>query len=103
MSQRVRPQVLEYVHVALEGANTNLTLDRLPEDPLTLALLVAIALQVKASRTSRRLLEAAGVPEMMALEGRLLTRELLLLQYMIDTREMCETLNSGPSGYIFPN
>ncbi|HHY57732.1 MAG TPA: hypothetical protein GYA08_20090 [Chloroflexi bacterium] len=102
LSQRVRPQVLEYVALLSKAANVNLTLDRLPEDPLTLAMLVAISLQV-GDLDKQHLLEAAGVPEMLALEGRLLAREMLLLQYMIDTREDVHTLNSGPSGYVFPN
>lgn len=102
LSQRVRPQVLEYVALLSKAANVNLTLDRLPEDPLTLAMLVAISLQV-GDKDKQHLLEAAGVPEMLALEGRLLARELLLLQYMIDTREDVQTLNGGPSGYVFPN
>ncbi len=102
LSQRVRPQVLEYVTLLSKAANVNLTLDRLPEDPLTLAMLVAISLQV-GDKDKQRLLEAAGVPEMLALEGRLLARELLLLQYMIETREDVQALNSGPSGYVFPN
>lgn len=102
LSQRVRPQVLEYVALLSKAANVNLTLDRLPEDPLTLAMLVAISLQV-GDKDKQRLLEAAGVPEILALEGRLLARELLLLQYMIDTREDVQALNRGPSGYVFPN
>jgi len=102
LSQRVRPQVLEYVTLLSKAANVNLTLDRLPEDPLTLAMLIAISLQV-SDKDKQHLLEAAGVPEMLTLESRLLTRELLLLQYMIDTREDVQMLNSGPSGYVFPN
>jgi len=102
LSQRVRPQVLEYVALLSKAANVNLTLDRLPEDPLTLALLVAISLQV-GDKDKQRLLEAAGVPEMLALEGRLLGRELLLLDYMNATREDVQALNAGPSGYVFPN
>lgn len=102
LSERVRPQVLEYVALLSKAANVNLTLDRLPEDPLTLAMLIAISLQV-SDKDKQHLLEAAGVPEMLALESRLLTRELLLLQYMIATREDVQMLNSGPSGYVFPN
>lgn len=102
LSQRVRPQVLDYVALLSKAANVNLTLDRLPEDPLTLAMLVAISLQV-SDKDKQHLLEAAGVPEMLALEGRLLARELLLLGYMIDTREDVQALNGGPSGYVFPN
>jgi len=102
LSQRVRPKVLEYVALLSKAANVNLTLDRLPEDPLTLAFLVAISLQV-GDKDKQQLLEAAGVPEMLALESRMLSRELLLLKYMIDTREDMQSLNRGPSGYIFPN
>ena len=102
LSQRVRPQVLDYVALLSKAANVNLTLDRLPEDPLTLAFLVAISLQV-GDKDKQQLLEAAGVPEILTLESRLLARELLLLKYMIETREDVQSLNSGPSGYVFPN
>ena len=94
--------MLEYVALLSKAANVNLTLDRLPEDPLTLAFLVAISLQV-GDKDKQQLLEAAGEPEMLALESRMLSRELLLLKYMIDTREDMQSLNRGPSGYIFPN
>jgi Lon protease-like protein len=102
LSQRVRPQVLDYVAALSKAANINLTLDRLPEDPLTLAFLVAISLQV-SPKEKQLLLETAGVPEMLALESRLLSRELQLMNFMIDTREDVESMNSGPSGYVFPN
>lgn len=102
LSQRVRPQVLEYVAALSKAANVNLTLDRLPEDPLTLAFLVAISLQV-SPKEKQQLLEAAGVPEILALESRLLARELQLMEFMINTREDVESMNSGPSGYVFPN
>jgi hypothetical protein len=44
-----------------------------------------------------------GVPEILALESRMLLRETKLLEYMIDTRSDVEAMNLGPSGYIFPN
>ena len=102
LSQRVRPQVLEYVDLLSKAANVKLSLDRLPEDPLTLAFLVAISLQVSAAE-KQHLLEALGVPEILALESRLLSREAKLLEYMIETREAVQSMNSGSSGYIFPN
>ena len=102
MAQRLRPQVLEYVHLLSKSANTNLKLDRLPEDPLTLAFLVAIAMQVKAEE-KQSLLEATGAPEMMALESKLLSRETQLLQFTLDTQPEIMRMNSGPTGYIFPN
>lgn len=102
LSQRVRPQVIDYVELLSKAANVNLTLDRLPEDPLTLAFLVAISLQV-SHKDKQQLLEATGVPEILSIESRMLSRESKLLAYMIDTREDVQAMNSGPSGYVFPN
>lgn len=102
LGQLVRPQVLDYVALLAKAANVNLGLDRLPEDPLTLGFLVAISLQI-SEKDKQRLLEAAGVPEILALESRLLAREIKLLEYMIDTREDVQAMNTGPSGYVFPN
>lgn len=99
---RLRPQVLEYIDLLARASNANLRLDRLPEDPLTLAFLIAIALQVKAE-DKQRLLEQGGVPEILALESRLIHRESMLMQFMVDTQEEVQQLNSGPTGYVFPN
>ena len=49
---------IEYVELLSKASKTNLQLDRLPEDPLTLAFLVAIAMQVNATE-KQKLLEAA--------------------------------------------
>jgi hypothetical protein len=85
-----------------KAANVNLMLDRLPEDPLTLAFLVAISLQV-SPQDKQKLLEAVGVPEILALESYLLARESKLLEFMIHTGKEIQALNGGPSGYLFPN
>jgi Lon protease-like protein len=102
LAQRVRPQVLDYVELLSKASNTNLRLDRLPEDPLTLAFLIAIALQVKAG-DKQKLLEQAGVPDILALESRLLGRECQLMQFMLSTQQEVMAMNSGPTGYVFPN
>jgi hypothetical protein len=102
LAQRVRPQVMDYVELLSKASNTNLRLDRLPEDPLTLASLVAIALQVKPG-DKQRLLEQIGIPEILALEHRLIAREIQLMQFMLDTQREVMGMNSGPTGYVFPN
>jgi Lon protease-like protein len=102
LAQRVRPQVIEYTDLLAKASNTNLRLDRLPEDPLTLAFLVAIALQVKAE-DKQKVLEQPGIPEILALESRLIGRETKLLDFMMDTQQEVLAMNSGPTGYIFPN
>ena len=102
LAQRVRPQVLDYVDLLAKASSTNLRLERLPEDPLTLAFMIAIALQVKAG-DKQKLLEQPGIPEILALEARLIARESKLMQFMLQTQQEVLALNSGPTGYIFPN
>lgn len=102
LSERVRPQVIDYVELLSKASKTNLQLNRLPEDPLTLAFLVAISMQVNAT-DKQQLLEAAGVPEILTLESRLLARESRLMEFMIETGDAVRAMNSGPTGYVFPN
>ncbi|MFN8469428.1 MAG: LON peptidase substrate-binding domain-containing protein [Caldilineaceae bacterium] len=102
LAQRVRPQVLDYVELLSKASNTNLRLDRLPEDPLTLAFMIAIALQIKAE-DKQKVLEQPGIPEILALESRLISRETKLLEFMMGTQQEVLSMNSGPTGYVFPN
>jgi uncharacterized protein len=102
LAQRVRPQVMDYVELLSRASNTNLRLDRLPEDPLTLAFMIAIALQVKAE-DKQKVLEQSGIPEILALESRLISREIKLLEFMMGTQQEVLSMNSGPTGYVFPN
>jgi Lon protease-like protein len=102
MAHRVRPKVVEYVELLSKASETDLKLDRLPEDPLTLAYLVAIALQIN-NTTKQELLELPGVPEMLDKERSILTLETMLLRYMVATQGDLLRMSSGPTGYIFPN
>ena len=102
LAHRVRPRLLEYVELLSKASRQKLTLDRLPEDALTLALMVAIALQVN-NEEKQALLSLVGIPEMLARELHLLSRESLLLQYMNDTLADVVAMNLGPTGAILPN
>lgn len=102
LAERLRPRVIEYVELLSKASKNHLKLDRLPEDPLTLSSLVAIALQVNPA-VKQGLLEAPGVPELLALETRVIARESQILQFMIDTHDDVVKMNMGPTGYIFPN
>jgi len=90
------------VELLSKAAQTQLTLDRLTDDPTMLAFLVAIALQV-GNDEKQKLLEMPGIPEMLDRERYLLSRELLLLQHMVTTQREVEAMSIGSSGYIFPN
>ena len=102
MVHRVRPKIIEYVSLLSKASQTELKLDRLPEDPTTLAFLVAIALQVD-NDDKQGLLALSGVPEILDRERYLLSCETLLLRYMVDTQGDLAEMSSGPTGYIFAN
>ncbi len=102
LSHQIRPRILEYVELLAKASNVELHLDRLPEDPTTLAYLIGIALQV-GNEQKQKVLALPGIPEMLAREKYLLSREILLLKYMVDTQAQVEEMNTGPTGCIFPN
>lgn len=102
LAHRVRPRILEYVQLLSDASGQKLQLDRLPEDPTTLAFLVAISMQV-SPEDKQRLLERVGVPEMLALELHLLGREILFTRHMVSTQADVLRMNGGPTGYVFPN
>jgi Lon protease-like protein len=102
MAHRVRPKIIEYVSLLSKASNTDLKLDRLPEDPTTLAFLIAIALQVD-NNEKQQLLALSGVPEILDRERYLLSCEILILRYMVDTQDSLAEMSSGPTGYIFAN
>lgn len=102
MMHHLRPKVAAYVALLAKVSKADLALDQLPQDPKTLAYMVAIALQVNNDE-KQKLLELPGIPDMLAREHYLLNRELLVLQHMVDTQADVEAMNIGPTGYIFPN
>lgn len=102
LAHKVRPRIIEYVELLSQASKHKLKLDRLPEDPTTLAFLIGIAMQV-ASEDKQALLERAGVPEMLAYSLHLLSREILFTRHMVETQADIMQLNMGPTGYIFPN
>lgn len=102
MAQRIRPRLVHYVELLSEINDTELTLDRLPEEPSTLAFLIGIALQVPVEDKQKTLL-LQSVPELLAHEYNLLSREIVLLEYMAQTQIEVQAMNEGITGGIFPN
>lgn len=100
--QKVRPKIMRYVDLLTRATGIQLQLDQLPQDPTSLAFLTAIALQVKPE-DKQRILDLAGIPEMLDMANYLLARELQLLQHMIDTHTVVEALSIGPTGSLFAN
>lgn len=102
LANKLRPRLHEYVALLGHASGQKLKLDRLPDDATMLALVVAIALQVGAE-DRQALLSLPGVPAMLARQLHLLSRELLLLQYMVETHDEIVAMSMGPTGYILPN
>lgn len=102
MAQRVRPRLVRYVELLSEINDSDLSLDRLPEDPMTLAFLVAIALQVPVEDKQKALV-IQSVPDMLTHEYNLLSQELMILEYMASTQIEVQAMNGGITGGIFPN
>ena len=102
LAQQVRPRIMDYVDLISEASRSKLSLKRLPEDPTSLAFLIAMALQI-GSDEKQKLLSLPGIPQMLARENYLLAREAKLLQHQIETQDEVRAMSSGPTGYIFPN
>lgn len=101
-AERVRPKIMRYVELMTEATGVQLQLDQLPNDPTTLAFLTAIALQVN-NEDKQRILSLAGIPEILDMGNYLLGRELQILEYMINSQDVVQSLTGGPTGYLFAN
>lgn len=102
LAHRIRPRIYEYVDLIARVNNTDLRLDRLPEDPVTLSMLVAIALQANPEQ-KQKLLALSSVPDMLAYEFNTLGHEVVMLRYMAETQADVQLMNGGMTGAIFPN
>lgn len=102
LAQQIRPRIVNYVELLAKASNAQLNLDQLPQEPSRLAFLIAMALQIN-NDDKQRLLAMSGIPEILNLERYLLSRESLMMEYMIETQEAVEEMSSGPTGYLFPN
>jgi uncharacterized protein len=90
----------QYLQLLSQAQGHKIEIEEIPDDPATLALLVAVALQVPLAQ-KQSLLSQPTVPQMFLAERAILQREEQLLKYMIDTQE--EQWEGGFSGYLAKN
>ena len=102
LAARVRPKLCEYIDLLAHAHSTDHELGYIPHEPKALAFLIAASMQV-SNETKQTLLELPGVPEMLAQELRLLSHEMQLIRYMVDTHESIVAMSGGTTGYLFPN
>lgn len=96
----VRALLRQYLGLLELAQGHNIEIDDVPTDPRTLALLVAITLQLPMSQ-KQRLLAQPNVVRMLLAERAIMNREQLLLDYMIKTQS--EQWEGGHSGYLAKN
>ncbi|MEM7128790.1 MAG: LON peptidase substrate-binding domain-containing protein [Chloroflexota bacterium] len=102
LAQKVRPRILSYVNAIASASRSTLPLNKLPEDPTSLAFLVAMALQVE-NEDKQKLLSLPSIPDILAHENYMLWREVSLLEHMLQTHAVVEEQTAGPTGWVFPN
>ena len=96
----VRALLRQYLSLLAQAQGHNIEIDDVPTDPRTLALLVAITLQLPMSQ-KQGLLAQPNVTRMLLAERAIMNREQLLLDYMIQTQS--DQWEGGHSGYLAKN
>jgi Lon protease-like protein len=89
-----------YLRLLVQAQGHEIRVEEVPEEPRTLALLIAISLQLPMLQ-KQRLLRQPTVPHMLLAERALLRREQLLLDYIVRTQT--EQWEGGSSGYLSRN
>lgn len=96
----MRALLRQYLSLLEQAQGHNIEIDDVPTDPRTLALLVAITLQLPMPQ-KQDLLAQPSVMRMLLAERAIMNREQLLLNYMIQTQS--EQWEGGHSGYLAKN
>lgn len=102
LARQVRALFLTYVKSLEEATNLQLKMNEVPDEPETIAALVAIAMQIEL-RDKQHIIERETVEDMLWAESGFLAREQVVLEHMIETREQPDRLRFGPTGQMFPN
>lgn len=98
----VRRLLQGYIQILSKVLNSDIDLDKIPEDPHTLAYLTASALQIPWDE-KQSLLETPDLPELLSIERTLLGKETMLLGFMHGSESRVEEQVLGPTGYLYPN
>jgi Lon protease-like protein len=98
----LRPLVANYIRLLAQTAGLQVGIEHLPEDPIALAFLAAVALQI-SHHDKQQLLMMESAPALLAAERRFLRREERLLRFMLNSAPAQEGHQLGPSGVLSPN
>jgi hypothetical protein len=96
----MRALLRQYLSLLVQAQGHSIKIEELPEEPRTLALLIAITLQVPMPE-KQRLLAQPDVLRMLSAERAILNREQLLLDHIVQTQS--DQWEGGHSGYLSKN
>jgi Lon protease-like protein len=96
----VRALLRQYLGLLVQAQGHKISVDEVPTEPRTLALLIAIVLQLPMSR-KQHLLAQPTVHDMLQEEQAMMRREQLILDYINRTQQ--EQWEGGSSGYLARN
>jgi Lon protease-like protein len=96
----VRAFFRQYVSLLAQAQGHKIDIEEVPKEPRTLALLIAIAMQVPMPQ-KQRLLDQPNVGRMLRAELALMRREQLLLDHIIQTQN--DQWEGGSSGLLAKN
>ncbi len=102
LARRVRGLTIRYVELIAQAAGLQIEIDQVPEAPLQVGYLAAVAMQID-NREKQQLLSAASLAQILSLELTLLKRENALLAWIAQSKEWPEQMQFGPSGTLLPN
>jgi uncharacterized protein len=100
LAEPVRALFRHYLGLLVQAQGHRIEIEDMPGEARTLALLVAIALQLPMAQ-KQKLLARATIADMLRTEQAMLQREQLLLQHIIETQT--EQWEGGFSGYLGKN
>ena len=98
----LQPRIASYLQLMNEETRDPITAGDMPDDPIELAYLIAIALQLPM-KDKQALLQVRTAQDLLARENALLGREHGLLRYMVDSAPALSRMTVGPTGHLFLN
>lgn len=98
----LQPRIASYLEMLNQDEKVKFATSDMPDDPVDLAYLIAIALQLPLD-DKQALLQTRSAADLLAIERRVLAREQLLLRFMLQTADAQRQLIAGPTGHLFLN
>jgi len=102
MAEWIQPRITEYIDALAKVTRSRINIEQIPDEPNALAFLIAIALPIE-NKDKQGILDLPTVPHIFAREYYLLGREIMLMEYMAESRFDLWDMTSGVTGYLCKN